>query len=265
MRGLGWNAFAVATLRKVAVYALRILPYLCPMKVEIWSDIMCPFCYIGKRKFEAALAQFANRDEIELSWRSYQLDPTLVSMPGTNAIQYLADRKGQSLAWSQQAHAHVTQAAAAVGLDYRFDKAVVANSMDAHRLIHLAKAHGLDDVAEERIFKAYFTEGLDIADLETLVQLGVEIGLGASAVREMLQSQALTQAVRDDCALAAELGTSGVPFFVLDRKYGVTGAQEPATFLQALEKAHAAWKASMPTRVDVMAEGAACGPDGDCN
>lgn len=235
------------------------------MKVEIWSDVMCPFCYIGKRKFEAALAQFAGRADVVVSWRSYQLDPHLRSMPGQNVIAYLAERKGQSLAWSQQAHAQVTAMAQAVGLDYRFDKAVVANSFDAHRLVHLAKAQGLDDLAEERIFKAYFTEGADVADHDTLTRLGVEIGLQEAAVRAMLASDDFAQAVRDDCALAAELGTSGVPFFVMDRKYGVTGAQEPATFLQVLEKAYAGWQATRPSPIEIAAEGAACGPDGDCN
>jgi predicted DsbA family dithiol-disulfide isomerase len=235
------------------------------MKVEIWSDIMCPFCYIGKRKFEAALAQFAGRADVELSWRSFQLDPNMTSMPGRNVMEYLAERKGQSMDWSRQAHAHVTAMAQAVGLDYRFDKAVVANSFDAHRLIHLAKASGLDDVAEERIFKAYFTEGADFADHEVLTRLGVEIGLPEEAVRAVLASDVYAQAVREDCATAAELGANGVPFFVLDRKYGVSGAQEPATFLQVLEKAHAGWLAARPSAIQITAEGAACGPDGECD
>ena len=226
------------------------------MKVEIWSDIMCPFCYIGKRKFEAALAQFAGRDTVELSWRSFQLDPELKAPIGTNVYQYLADRKGQTLAWSQAAHAHVTQAAAAVGLSYNYDRAVVANSFDAHRLIQFAKTQGLDDAAEERIFRAYFTEGCDIADQATLLRLGNEIGLETAALKAVLEGDAYAMEVREDCDTAAELGARGVPFFVFDRKYGVSGAQEPATFLQVLEKSHAEWESTQ------AAEGAACSIDG---
>lgn len=233
------------------------------MKVEIWSDIMCPFCYIGKRKFEAAMAQFAGREDVEVNWMSFQLDPELQAPAGTSTIQYLADRKGQSLAWSQQAHAQVTEMARTVGLDYRFDRAVVANSFDAHRLIHLAKFRNLGAEAEERIFKAYFTDGADIADHETLAQLGQDIGLDPAEVRVMLDSNAFASAVDEECAMAARMGARGVPFFVVDGKYGVSGAQEPQTFLNVLQKAHAEWKTTQSPLVAVVDEGASCSLDGE--
>lgn len=210
------------------------------MKVEIWSDVMCPFCYIGKRNFEAALAQFEHRDAVEVSWHSFQLDPNLRAPKGTSVYAYLAERKGQTLAWSEQMHAQVVESARAVGLDYRFDKAVIANSFDAHRLLQLAKTVGRDDQAEERLFRAYFTEGEDIADHATLQRLGTEIGLEASQVGEVLEGNLFATAVQEDGALAHALGATGVPFFVFDRRYGVMGAQPPATMLRALQNAFAA-------------------------
>jgi predicted DsbA family dithiol-disulfide isomerase len=218
------------------------------MKVEIWSDIMCPFCYIGKRKFEAALAEFPGREDIEIVWRSFQLDPDMPSMPGKSVMEYLAERKGQSLDWSRNAHAQVTAMAAKVGLTYNFDKAIVANSWDAHRLIQMAKQQrpSLGDAAEEMLFRAYFTEGKDMSDPETLVQLGVGIGMDAAAVREMLDSDQFAAEVKADVQLAQQFGVRGVPFFAFDRKYAVSGAQEPAAFLQALQQSHAAWRGKDP-------------------
>lgn len=209
------------------------------MKLEIWSDVMCPFCYIGKRHLELALAQFEHRDAVEISWHSFQLDPHLQASPGTSVIAYLAARKGQSLAWAEQAHAHVTAMAREVGLDYRFDKAVVANSWDAHRILQLARTVGKDAIAEERLFRAYFTEGKDIADPVVLRVLGEEMGLDPVEVAAVLASERFADAVRADIALAQELGATGVPFFVWDRRIGVMGAQPPAALLQAMQRAYA--------------------------
>lgn len=128
------------------------------MKVDIWSDIMCTFCYIGKRKLEGALKNFDHADEVEIVWHSFQLDPTMTAQPGKDVYTYLAERKGQSRDWSVQMHRQVVNMAADAGLEYNFDHAVIANSLDAHRLIQLAKTHGLGDVAEERLFRAYFTK-----------------------------------------------------------------------------------------------------------
>ena len=132
------------------------------MKVEIWSDVMCPFCYIGKRKFENALAQFPQRDEVEVVWKSFQLNPFLKTDPSKNTVEHLAEAKGWSLQQAQEATQYVTDIAQKVGLTYNMDKAVVANSFDAHRFLHLAKEHGVQDAAKERVLKAYFTEGVNI-------------------------------------------------------------------------------------------------------
>jgi predicted DsbA family dithiol-disulfide isomerase len=209
------------------------------MKVEIWSDIMCPFCYIGKRRFEKALAQFPHKDSVQVEWKSFQLDPSIQSQPGKNINQYLAERKGWSLEQAREINSQVTGTAASLGLHYDFDKAVVANSFDAHRFAHFAAGHGLGDAAEEALFKAYFTEGRDVSDHNTLARLGQEIGLDAAEIKKALDSNAYAADVRADIAEAESLGTRGVPFFVLDRRYAVSGAQPEGTFIKALEQAFA--------------------------
>lgn len=234
------------------------------MDVEIWSDIMCPFCYIGKRKFEHALSQFSRRDRVNVVWKSFQLNPDLKTEPGKNINQYLAEVKGWSLDEAKQMSDRVTDMASEVGLTYDFDKAVVANSFDAHRLIQLAKAHGLGDAAEEQLFKAYFTEGRDTSDHATLLELGIRIGLPADAVRQMLHSTAYADAVNQDVYEAQQVGARGVPFFVLNRQYAVSGAQQPETFLGALETAWSEWEKTHPVVTDLSAEGPACIPGEIC-
>ncbi len=207
------------------------------MQVEIWSDVMCPFCYIGKRKFEKALEQFSGKDEVEVTWKSFQLNPSQTTHLEKNIHQYLAEIKGIPLAQAQEMNARVTEMAKEVGLTYNFDKAIVANSFDAHRLVQLAKSQGLGGSMEERLFKAYFTEGQNTADKDTLTQLGMEIGLAEESIKDVLHSDAFSAEVKQDIREAQQLGVTGVPFFVIDRKFGISGAQESRIFLQALEKA----------------------------
>jgi len=209
------------------------------MKVDIWSDVRCPFCYIGKRKFEMALAQFPEKDKVEVEWHSFELDPGFKTNTTLNAYDYLAERKGQSRAWSVQMHDNITQTAKEVGLTYHFDEAVLANSFNAHRLIQFAKTRGQGDAAKEAVLEAYFTDGKNIDDVATLVEIGASLGLGKTATSSMLASDAFTKEVRDDEARAAEIGINGVPFFVLDNKYAVSGAQAPEVFLGALQQAWA--------------------------
>jgi predicted DsbA family dithiol-disulfide isomerase len=139
------------------------------LKIEIWSDVMCPFCYIGKRRVEQALAQFPHNDRVEIEWKSFQLDPTTQAQPGKSTYAYLAEKYGKDLAWSMEMHTNITEQAKKDGLDYRFDKAIIANSFDAHRLSHLGKANHVGNELEELIFKAYFTEGKDVSDHEVLI------------------------------------------------------------------------------------------------
>jgi predicted DsbA family dithiol-disulfide isomerase len=234
------------------------------MKVEIWSDVMCPFCYIGKRRFEEALAGLEDKEQIEIEWKSFQLNPDLKTNPNISINQYLADIKGWTLEHAEQLNDHVTQMAAQAGLIYNFSKSVVANSFNAHRLAHLAKKHGLGDAAEEALFKAYFTDGRNIDDIPTLVELGTAIGLSAEEIKQTLESNAYADDVKHDIAEAQHLGVRGVPFFVMNRKYAVSGAQEVPVFKDTLAKAFAGWQQENPKPAFDIIEGESCSPDGDC-
>jgi predicted DsbA family dithiol-disulfide isomerase len=212
------------------------------MKIEIWSDIMCPFCYIGKRRLEKALEQFPHQKDIDITWKSFQLNPGMKTDPSKNINEYLAEIKGWSIDEARQANDYVTDMAKEEGLHYDFDKAVVANSFDAHRLIQLAKANGKGGEIEERLFKAYFTEGRNIADHATLFALGTEIGLDPAVTTRMLEGNEYADEVKHDIYEAQQVGVRGVPFFVFNDRYAVSGAQPMDTFLAALNKAWPEWK-----------------------
>lgn len=237
------------------------------MKVEVWSDIMCPFCYIGKRNYEAALKQFTDAGDVEIEWHSFQLDPSIPKSQEKrgNVYEYLAARKGMSYEQAVKLHEGVVQTAKNAGLAYNFDKAVVANSFDAHKMIQLAKTKGLGDEAEERLFYAYFTEGKDFGDPAVLVELGKEIGLEEAAVTEAINSDEYAYKVKQDIQEAANIGIRGVPFFVFNRKYAVSGAQPPEAFLQTLQTSFGEWKKDNPVQALQASEGAICTPDGSCN
>lgn len=225
---------------------------------------MCPFCYIGKRKFETALSQFDNKESIEIVWKSFQLNPDQETNPDKSITEYLAEVKGWTLGYAKQMNDYVTNMASEVGLQYDFDKAVIANSFDAHRLVQLAKKHGKGDDMEERLFKAYFTEGLNTADHETLLRLGTDIGLDAEEVKQVLESDQFRKEVKADINEARQVGVTGVPFFVFNQKYAVSGAQAPETFLGALKKSFGEWNEVHPAAEPVTIEGAVCTPDGNC-
>lgn len=233
------------------------------MKVEIWSDVVCPWCYIGKRRFESALAQFAHRDEVEVQWRSYQLDPTLPDHHDGTELDYLVDRKGLSRDQVVRMFEQATAIAADEGLTYDFASVVVANSFAGHELLHLARARGAGDRVKEALLSAHFEHGEDIGDREVLVRIGVEAGLDADEVALDLASHTWRDSVVADITAASSLGIRGVPFFVLDEKYGISGAQPTELFTQALEQA---WSESRPLVMVSPTTGAstdaACGPDG---
>ena len=209
------------------------------MKIEIWSDVMCPFCYIGKRKFEAALQKFEGKENVVVEWKSFQLNPDMVTDTSKSTVDYLAESKGWTKEYTRETMSYVVNMAKEVGLNYNFDKAVVANSFDAHRLIQLAKTLGKGDALEERLFKAYFVEGKNTADHATLSALATEIGLPEADVKAVLNSDKFSADVKRDIAESEQLGIRGVPFFVIDRKYGISGAQDSQVFLDSLNKA---WK-----------------------
>lgn len=257
---LGWMIFTLSTFAQSTDLTKKATV----MKVEIWSDVMCPFCYIGKRKFESALAQFSENEKIEVEWKSFQLQPDLETNPNQNAVEHLAVSKGWSLAYAQQAVWQVTEMAKTVGLEYHFNKAVVANSFNAHRLSHYAKQYGKGSEIEEQLFKAYFTEGKNIDDYETLANIATTVGLDKTEAMLVLKDNKYEEEVRRDIAEAKQLRISGVPFFVFNEKYAVSGAQESKVFLQTLEKAFDEWKKENKQKnIDVI-QGKVCTPDGEC-
>ena len=209
------------------------------VKVEIWSDVVCPWCYVGKRRFEAALARFPHRDDVEVVWRSFELDPAAPPAPAEAGRQaaHLAAKYGRSLAQAQGMLDSMTETAAAEGLDFRFDLMRAGSTFDAHRLLHLARARGVQDAVKERLDRATFSEGLRVSDHEQLVAVVAEAGLDPDEARAVLASDRYADDVRADEAQAAAYGISGVPFFVVDGRYGVSGAQPAELLLQALETA----------------------------
>ncbi|MCK0112956.1 DsbA family oxidoreductase [Ornithinimicrobium sp. F0845] len=209
-----------------------------PLKVDIWSDIACPWCYIGKRKFERAVERFAaDGREVEVEYHSFELSPdTPVDFEGSTT-EYLAERKGMPVEQVEQMLDRVTQIAGAVGLDYDFDKVVHTNTLRAHQLLHLAKAEGVQSAMKERLLQAYFVEGRHVGRAEDLADLAAEVGLDRQQVLDALESEEFLPDVRADIAQARTYGISGVPFFVVDQKYGISGAQETDTFVQALTQA----------------------------
>jgi predicted DsbA family dithiol-disulfide isomerase len=227
------------------------------MHVEIWSDIACPWCYVGKRRFEAALAAFPHRDQVHVTWRSFELDPGAPAERAGSRDAHLAEKYGTSLEQARAMHDRMTETAAGEGLDFRFDIARSANTFDAHRVLHLAAERGVQDAVKERLLRAHFTEGELVSDHEVLARLAGEAGLDAGEVREVLATDAYADAVRDDERTAGSLGITAVPFFVVDRALGAAGAQPPEVLGGLLEQG---WAARSP--LAVVADGDACGIDG---
>jgi predicted DsbA family dithiol-disulfide isomerase len=207
------------------------------MKIEIWSDIACPFCYIGKKKFETALEQFEGKDEVEVIYRSFELDPNAAVNQTQDAHDMLATKYGMTREKAQEMNRNVEQQAHAVGLPFDADGMKMTNTHNAHRLAHLANKHGKMGEMTERLYQAYFAESLHVGEASTLTKLAAEIGLDEAEVEGVLASDSYSQEVRSDEQEAAQLGIRGVPYFVIDRKYGISGAQPSETFLQALQKA----------------------------
>ena len=229
------------------------------MHVEIWSDIACPWCYVAKRRFAAALARYEHRDEVTVTWRSFELDVQAPPAREGDYAAHLAKKYGMSRDEALAMHARMTETAAGEGLDFHFDIARGANTFDAHRIVHLAAAHGAQDAMQERIMRAYLTEGELISDHATLERLAVEAGLPQDEVRDVLSCDAFAREVREDERTAAQLGISAVPFFVVDRAIGASGAHPPEQLLELLRQARAA---NPPAAMAGAAGGETCAADG---
>lgn len=228
------------------------------LKVEVWSDIACPWCYVGKRRLEAALAEFPHRDAVSVIWRAFELDPSApAEQPeGTAYAERLAKKYGRSVAHAQGMIDSMTKVAAVDGLELRFDRVRAGNTFDAHRLLHLADLRGLQGAMKERLLRAYMTEGEAIGRHEVLTRLATEVGLDGAEVGAMLASDLYAADVRAEEANARDIGITGVPFFAVAERYGVSGAQPAEVLLEVLTKA---WD-ELPE--GASADGASCGPDG---
>jgi predicted DsbA family dithiol-disulfide isomerase len=230
------------------------------LRVDVWSDIACPWCYVGKRRLEAALEKFPHRDAVEVVWRAFELDPAAPPERSTDVgyAERIAKKYGCSVKEAEGMVTRMTDVAATDGLDFHFERIRPGNTFDAHRVLHLALERGKQDAVKERLLLAYMTEGAAIGDPETLVRLAAEAGLEAEEVRATLASDAFAREVRDDEDEARQLGISGVPFFVFAGKLAVSGAQPAELLLRALTQS---WK-ELEAKPEIFAAGAVCGPDG---
>jgi predicted DsbA family dithiol-disulfide isomerase len=206
------------------------------INIEIWSDILCPFCYIGKHRFQKALASFPHRDQVQVTWRSFELDPAAAVDYGVSIHELLARKYGRTVEWARENSANLEVQARELGLTFHMDRVIPTNSFHAHRLLHLAKTLGLADQVYEKLFAAYFTEGRHIGKIENLIAIAGEAGLDSNQARSVLESTDFTEAVRQDEDEAQSFGLTGVPAFVINRKFLVSGAQPPEIFAQALQK-----------------------------
>lgn len=228
------------------------------MLVEIWSDVACPWCYVGKRRFEQALAGFEHRDDVQVMWRSFELDPSAPAAVEGDRAARIAAKYGTTVEQAREMEQRMVDTAAAEGLAFRFEIARSGTTFDAHRIVHLAAEHGLGDAMKERLLRAYFTEGELMSDHETLVRLAGEVGLEEEDVRAALGGERYAAEVRDDEQTATALGITAVPTFVIDRAFGVSGAQPPAELLAFLQQGWNAHRSSEP----VLAVGDSCAADG---
>lgn len=235
------------------------------MKVEIWSDVMCPYCYIGKRRLEKALTLFADRDKVEIAWRSYQLQPDTPEDYAKSTYEMVATRYNISLEEAKEKHQKVSQLAREYGLYYNFDMARPANTLRAHQLIHFAKENGKADQAEELLFRAYLCEGKNVNDEATLLDLSQALDLDPVAFKSILQRGTYIKEIEADIAEAKSLGLKGVPFFVFNKKVAVFGGQEPEKFVEILQNALADWEEDQKAPRMKFIDGAVCTPDGECN
>ena len=209
------------------------------MQVEIWSDVVCPWCYLGKRNFEQALQQFGHRDEVDVVYRSFELDPSAPPGQTTPTVQLLASKYGMTAAQAEAAQRQMEERAAQAGLTFRMEGLRSGNTRDAHRLLQLARERGRQAELVEQLHRAYFSDQESIFDHASLIRLAADAGLDAAEAEAVLSSDEYEDAVTADERTAHALGANGVPFFVIDRRYGISGAQPAAVMAQALDQAWA--------------------------
>lgn len=233
------------------------------MKVDIWSDTRCPFCFIGKRNFEKALQTFSQNDKVEVNWHSFQLDPNMKTDLTKNHYEYLSEVKGFPMTQIMQMHENLIQSGKNAGIDFNFDDVKVSNSFKSQMLVQLAKEKGKANEMEELLFEAYFKSGKDIDDVEVLSEIGEKLGFSKEEIQNAAQSPELAKLVKNDIFAANSLGIKGVPFFVFNEKYGVSGAQPIDLFSEILEKSWSEYSESN-SDIKIIEEGDSCDIDGNC-
>lgn len=233
------------------------------MKIEIWSDVACPFCFIGKRHLEVALKNFNQKDSIEIVWKSFQLDPDLKPREGQNLYESLSEKKGWSVEQTKQITQNVIQMAQAVNIEMNFDKVIPANTLKAHQFLQLAKTFGKGSKAKELLLKAYFTEGKNIADINFLKSIATKLGIDEKNLQQ-IEDNTFYDKVQIDIYESRQVGVQGVPFFLFNEQFAISGAQPIKTFEQTLKKSYTAWKSSQPTFSISTIDGESCTPDEEC-
>jgi predicted DsbA family dithiol-disulfide isomerase len=231
------------------------------VKVEIWSDIVCPWCFVGKRQFERAVAEFEHGDQVEVVWRSYELDPRAPAEREGTYAERIARKYGLEVGAARAAISRIINAGSEAGIDFKFEQMRPGNTFDAHRLVHLAKVRGIQNQVKERFLEANFFEGEPIGRRDALERLAAEAGLDAAEVAAVLDSDQYAEEVRVDERVAQSIGITGVPFFLIDDAYGIPGAQEPQVFLNVLRRA---WGDTHRDVEIVAAQGEVCDDDEVC-
>ena len=233
------------------------------MVVEIWSDVVCPFCYIGKKKFEKALSAFEHKDDVEVVWRSYQLYPAMKSQPDKTIFEFMAERDGITAEQVKDEYNFINDMAADVDLKYQLDKALLVNTKNAHRLLQIAKIDGKDSIAEELLFHAYFTENKNIDDLTVLKDIAIQMGINSERFSELLLSKNIDDKIEADIYQSNQIGVRGVPFFLMNNDISVSGAQDEQVFVNSLETAWENYHSKSHDKANTI-QGNTCSMDGKC-
>lgn len=234
------------------------------MKVDIWSDIRCPFCYVGKKNFEKGLANFQEKSKIEITWHSFQLNPELETQLDKNSLENFSERKGVSIAEAKEMYQHVVKAGEIAGIEFNLEGQKVANSYKGHLLLQFAATKNVANEMEEELFKAQFIDGKNIDDEKTLIEIGKSLSLNEDEIKAALNSDDFKYAVAKDVALASQMGINAVPFFVINDKYGVSGAQPSEVFQEVLEKS---WEefSNGDQGLKIIHSGETCDTEGNCD
>lgn len=235
------------------------------MTIEVWSDIACPFCYIGKKKLEKAISGFKQSGRIKVIWKSFELNPDIITNDTISLNDFLAREKNWSHEYIDQSHKRIAESGNEYGIIYNFDKAIPANTMKAHVLLHIAKKYEMQTEVKEKLFRAYFTEGKNVDDYSVLGEIARNTGIDYSEFEQMAENEEMVNEVRLDRYEASQLGIRGVPFFIFNNKYAISGAHPDLLFSETLQKSYSDWENAAESSPAAFESGESCTIDGECN